>query len=293
MRHAFAPAHVTGLFAVHDDHADPAGRGSRGAGWCINQGAWASVEEADAVEAQVDGRPAPVTQAALKRLADEGDAAVSASIHLDLPTGQGFGMSAAGTLAACLAACDVLDLEPEAALTATHLAEVEAGSGLGDAMGSWLGGGEVRLAPGIPPFGTAMRIEPGDQEFLFCVLGDAVPTSRIITDPAWKQRTKDWGDGAVDRILEAGREHAWSTLLRESSVFSTMLGLMPERMEQLGGKLPEDARWGQVMLGSTMWVTGDPGDLQRAEAVLEQEGQVIRARPDVHGARLVRSVLHS
>lgn len=288
---AFAPAHVTGLFAVHDEDPDPLKRGSRGAGWTLTKGAWACAMPTDETVFLVNGEPdaAPVTKHALDRLAPDQPLAVD--LRLELPVGQGFGMSAAGTLAACLAATQLLDLEPERALEATHTAEVEMGAGLGDAIGSWFGGAEIRVKPGCPPHGWAMQVHPPeDHGFLYCVLGDPIPTEKIIRDEEWKQRTRRHGDDAVDRILDAGRETAWEHILQESVGFGSHLGLMPTRMLALGQKLPKDVQWGQCMLGSTLWVTGPRGDLERAAALLEGHGPLFQAKVDPNGARLVREL---
>lgn len=290
-RHAFAPGHVTGFFAVHDGYEDLSHKGSRGGGWSLERGAYAAVESADATHIASDGLPmdAPVTKDALRRLAPD------EQFHVDLvhqlPMSQGFGMSAAGSLAACLAAANLLDLEPDLALKAAHEAEVAAGTGLGDAVGSWFGGGELRIKPGCPPQGWAMHIHaPDEASFLFCTLGDPIDTGRIIRDPDWKERTRRYGDPAVDRLLEGGRDKAWTELLHESASFSRALGLAPAAMLELGKQLPDDLVWGQVMLGSTMWVYGLPGDLDRAEAMLEGHGPLLRAKVEPNGARLVRSM---
>ena len=291
---AFAPAHVTGLFAVHDAAEDPLLKGSRGAGWSLQRGAYAEVDEAARTVVRVDGEPdaAPVTQDALARLAP--DASFEVGLLHELPGGQGFGMSAAGTLAACLAATSVLGLEPEAALQATHAAEVLNGTGLGDAVGSWFGNGELRVKPGCPPNGWAMRIEaPDDARFLFCVLDDPLPTNAVIRNDAWRERTRRHGDPAVDRILDVGRPQAWKRILIESAVFSHKLGLMPPRMVALGAQMPDGLTWGQCMLGGTLWVAGGPGDLERAEAVLEGHGDTFTVGVDGNGARLVRQMPHA
>jgi pantoate kinase len=288
---AFAPAHVSGLFAVHDDDPDPLKRGSRGAGWSLDDGAVAQVakDPEGAVRISIDGQPAeaPVTRAALARLAPGQGLAVDLRLHL--PIGQGFGMSAAGTLAACLAAADELGLDPELALEAAHVAEVESGTGLGDAIGSWFGSGEVRMKPGCPPHGWALRIEPpAGTRFLFCVLGKAIPTPAIIRDAAWKRKTRELADPAVDRILAAKRDGAWDRILLESATFGQALGLMPAEMRRLGGLLPEGCRWGQSMLGNTMWVTGPEAGLETARRVLVKGGLLLEAGVDGNGARLVR-----
>lgn len=291
--HAFAPGHVSGLFAVHDDAPDLLHRGSRGAGWSVDLGATASVDADAAAHGRttvtIDGvaQDAPVTRDALARLAP--GRAFDVRLRLGLPVGQGFGMSAAGTLAACLAAASAAGLEPEEALAATHAAEVASGTGLGDAVGSWFGAGEVRMRPGCPPHGWALRIEPPPgTRFLFCVLGRGIPTPSIIKDEAWKRRTRDLADPAVDRILAAGRPMAWDLLLRESAAFSQGLGLMPDGMRRLGDALPAGVRWGQSMLGNTLWATGPAAALDAARPLLASAGPVIACGVDPNGARIAR-----
>lgn len=298
---AFAPAHVSGLFAVHDEHPDPLRKGSRGAGWSLDLGATATARPAAMAghgRLTLGGKPVaptdlPVTRAALSELGRaEG---LDIDLRLGLPVGQGFGMSAAGSLAACLAATAELGLEPEAALAATHRAEVGSGTGLGDAIGSWVGAAEVRVAPGIPPHGGATRIDVGAAPFLFLVMGQGIATPRIIRDEAWGRRTREHGDAAVDRILAAGRPDAWRTILGEAHAFSQALGLMPPAMTQLGTTLPAGCAWGQAMLGTTMWVTGPSGPLAEARETLAgtlagvADSRLVEARVDGNGARLVRS----
>jgi hypothetical protein len=92
----------------------------------------------------------------------------------------------------------------------------------------------------------------------------------------------------VDRILAAKRDGAWERILLESSSFSQALGLMPDAMRRLGGLLPETCRWGQSMLGNTMWVTGADADLEVARRLLVKGGLLLEAGVDPNGARLLR-----
>lgn len=287
--HAFAPGHVSGLFAVHDEAPDLLHKGSRGAGWSVELGATASVDLAAATRVAIDGQAtdAAVTKDALARLAP--GKPFDVRLRLGLPVRQGFGMSAAGTLAACLAAANLLGIEPEEALAATHAAEVASGTGLGDAVGSWFGAGEVRMRPGCPPHGWALRVEPpAGARFLFCVLGAGIPTPSIIRDAAWKKRTRELADPAVDRILAVGRPMAWDAVVRESAAFSQALGLMPDVMKRLGAALPPGVKWGQSMLGNTLWATGPSAALDEARPLLAGAGQLIACGVDAAGARIVR-----
>ncbi|HET6399212.1 MAG TPA: hypothetical protein VFH47_06630, partial [Candidatus Thermoplasmatota archaeon] len=199
---AHAPGHVSGLFAIHDEPEEPLRKGSRGAGWCVDRGATATAMPSERPRLRVDGAEGEweVTRRALHILAPR--QAMDVDVRLELPVGQGFGMSAAGTLAACLAAASELGLEPEAALEATHQAEVEAGGGLGDAVAAWHGSAEVRMRPGCPPHGWVSRVEPPPgTRLLYCVLGDPLPTRSVIREPSWKLRTRALAaSGAHQRV---------------------------------------------------------------------------------------------
>lgn len=303
MATAFAPGHVSGLFAVHDEAPDAMRKGSRGAGWSVAGGATATALPTTPQAHDSRNPPVPiltlagqatsthelaVTRAGLARLGPPA-AQLAIDLRVDLPVGQGFGMSAAGTLAACLAACLELDLDPELALEATHMAEVTSGTGLGDAIGSWFGGGEIRIKPGCPPHGWAMRIEPPEgARMLYCVVGEPIPTPKIIRDAAWKQRTRDLGDAAVDRLLAGGRAASWNALLTEASAFSQALGLLTPRMHDAGRALPEGTPWGQAMLGHTLWAQPSPRHWNEAKNALERFGPVHDLATDGNGARRVR-----
>lgn len=287
---AFAPGHVSGLFAVHDEAPDSLAKGSRGVGWSVEKGATAAVARAEHTTITVDGQAAnlPVTKAALGRLAP--NVGLDVRLTFDLPIGQGFGMSAAGTLAACLAATSELGLEPEAALAATHSAEVASGTGLGDAIGSWHGSGEIRIKPGIPPHGHAMRVDPPPgTRMLYLVAGPGIQTPRIIRDNDWKERTRELADPAVERILAVGRPLAWQAMLMESQKFTLHLGLLSGPLHDLAEQLPKDVMWGQSMLGTTLWVAGKEPALHRARVILEGHGKLVELGFDLNGARLVRA----
>jgi pantoate kinase len=134
-----------------------------------------------------------------------------------------------------------------------------------------------------------MRVEPpAGTEFLFCVAGPGIATPTILRDAAWKQRTRDLGDPAVDRILAAGRGEAWARILAESSAFTQALGLLPEPLRQTGAALPAGVAWGQCMLGTSLWATGPATALAEAEVLLARVGRVLRLAVDPNGARLVR-----
>ncbi len=204
---AYCPGHITGIFTIEDQEPDYAKKGSRGLGFCTELGATSEVTFTPGtgqINITVNGKKsdAPVTKMALQLMLPKLDLDITASIELQTPMCQGFGMSAAGTFATCLAAATALNIpEPmKESLTATHLAEIDMGSGLGDAVAMATGGFVQRLAPGIlhpdspgkqandaaPPRPNAIRLDTPDTEVLFCILGPKLSTKDIIQSAEMK-----------------------------------------------------------------------------------------------------------
>ena len=140
---AFAPGHITGFFEPVYHPEDMSRCGSRGAGVSVSLGAYSGVSVENTanktIEVFINGRksPAPVTRLALDFLVGNNPIDITVKTRLDLPMGQGFGMSAAGSLSACLAVAKICGLSESDALRASHFAEVHLGTGLGDVVSSF------------------------------------------------------------------------------------------------------------------------------------------------------------
>src|SRR5208282_6564450 len=110
---AFAPGHVTGIFAPDLGSSDPRGRGSRGLGVVVESGArseaiWQPEKRSRIQVRDERGGSLPITEEAVRHLVPAGSGSVSVLVRHELPVGQGFGMSAAGTLASSLAVAHLL-----------------------------------------------------------------------------------------------------------------------------------------------------------------------------------------
>lgn len=162
--------HLTWLFTVESDDSNPARQGSRGAGICIEAGltihCTATESSSDEIQITVADQnenstiDLQILYSEVVRIAshltDVGGIHWHFDVDTELPISQGFGLSAAGALAAARCVLTIatphyssIELE-RAALGIAHLVERRLSGGLGDVLGLAAGGVERRLIPGAP-----------------------------------------------------------------------------------------------------------------------------------------------
>lgn len=281
---AFCPGHITGFF-FPSDNREPVRAGSRGAGICIDRGATSAVEISKGtgkVAVTINGQAsdAPVTKAAVAALMGMRWLDVKVDTVLDLPAGEGFGMSAAGALSATAALAELLDMPIEDAFMAAHVAEIERHSGLGDVAALSKGGVTFRVKEGVPPFGEVMRIAD-DISIVACVVGPAVSTSAVLQDKVKKKALEQAG---LDCWGELYRDPTLDNFLRLSREFTVRSGIasdkVMEALQALDGLGPSS----MIMLGNAVFATGD---LDEEERVLRRFGPVYRLSSDTQGPRVL------
>ena len=284
---AFCPGHITGLFAIEDSAPTMEKRGSVGIGFCIELGATADivVRDGTGLTISINGveGAAPVTHRAIEIMVPDLDRAVEIGIEHDVPTGQGFGMSAAGTFAACLALAVELNIpDPKyAALHATHISEVENHTGLGDAVAQSIGGFVHRIEPGIPPHGEFEKLNFRTKEVVVCVLGDPIKTSSVLANGEQRYRIRESGHARL-RDCENGLDLA--SFISSSWVFARDAGLATDRMKKAIDEIGGIGQGSMVMLGNSIFAFGDVEALERA---LEPHGQVFRTGICQNGAMIL------
>ena len=304
---AFSPGHVTGLFEIHDEHADPERRGSRGAGFSLAEGAVTvvEVEPADSlvVEVTLDREPAEAatTREALVTLlkeavklgkiplnkdAPKGSRArvrVRVATEHQLPVSQGFGMSAAGALSASLALAKCLRMGRSDAVRAAHLAEVANRTGLGDVVGAALGGFEVRVKPGLPPWGNVQNFV-GYGDAVLCVVGGKLETRRILSDPEKRAGVNAAGGRALDALLKSP---SLQVFLEQSQRFARESGLLTPDLERAMHAAKPHGHASMSMLGNSLFAFGN---VPRLADALAPFGEVRVVPVSEAGARVVDAV---
>jgi len=265
---AFAPGHVSGLFAPAARGRDPRARGSVGAGIVLELGVRARAVAGPAsrpalrLTGDVPG-PFGISEDVARRLLGRRAVRLEVTLAHDLPIGQGFGASAAGALATALATAAVLRRPPDDARETAHLAELFGGGGLGG-VASILGGGwERRIRPGVPPWGRVVH-RPFRYPILLSVVGGPIPSPRVLADAARLQRMRDAGEEGLRRLRERPTAERF---LDESERFTDAAGLAGPAVRRLLGRLRRAGAWaGQAMFGRAVW-TVPRGPRSRVAAV--------------------------
>lgn len=282
---AFCPGHVTGFFEVHRTD-DALSTGSRGAGICLSLGATTEVEvassEEPSIRINIDGseREAPVTRRAVELLTGDEPLRVSVVTSLDLPEGQGFGMSAAGALSTSIAVCNVLALDRRRAFEAAHSAEVQLGGGLGDVSALRCGGVAIREKAGLPPIGRVSRID-GSPDIVLAVVGKPLKTADVLSDQRAVSSINMHGahklaelleEPTIDRMMRLSQSFARDTGLASAEVLSAMAAVEPPGIASMS------------MLGNSVFaIHADDSSVQTLSGL----GEVHLCTVDLEGPRLL------
>ena len=255
MTSAFCPGHITCFFQPVRT-ADVLTTGSRGVGIRLSKGTKVTLEERsdDSLKMVMDGKEGDyaVTRDAVRRISGRGFDII---IENDLPVSQGFGMSASGSIAAALCACEFECKDHSEAFVAAHISEVMNGGGLGDVSAiSCPSHVPVRKVAGIPPLGQVIDSGLELKDLRVAVLGEPMKTGNILSDPGTNRRLMESGSRSVDSFIADPSVDALFSLSRE---FSRYVGLETQIMSSRIDSLP---RSGMCMLGHSIFTLDDDGD---------------------------------
>jgi pantoate kinase len=390
---AFCPGHITGLFSVHDDTELFLGKGSRGSGVSVSLGALVNLalhrpEETGTKDSLVldlnvrglDQFPVDemIYRQALTELLPENGAGWKAVVRvsLQLPVGQGFGMSAAGALATTVAVWEALHSElprwdrkfrfqaqqeqffsmrsdefrvrplrkritthmeilqptdflstpiqpfgrPSGMLEGSavrepkkwldesqavkpsesiryadcvnvaHRIDIMRKGGLGDVIGAARGGVEIRMAPGVPPYGEIHTIPIGLDSVpsvVASVVGSPIETKTVLTSHVKRERIQGAGESALKRLMESP---STERMMAESRQFSIESGLHSLQVRSALSEADQFTTASQIMLGNSVFALLNPKDPERLKKVQEiwaRKGKVFTMEVDLHGARPV------
>lgn len=228
--------------------------GSIGIGIRLDKGATATVEERDddVVTVWLDG----VSSVALitRMVADQLAPGRGFDIHIvnDLPVSQGFGMSAAGALAAGLCIAELEGRTRNDVFIAAHKAEVVGGGGLGDVAAIVAGGDvPVRTVPGLPPFGRVENAGFRLPRITLAVIGGEMRTDAVLGNSEAVARIRA---AATDSMRLFSEDPTPERLFEASNMFSEASGLEDPRVSAaMDAVRARGYRAGMCMLGNSIF----------------------------------------
>jgi pantoate kinase len=282
---AFAPGHISGFFEpVYNQ--DMSRAGSRGAGINITLGAVSEVFTESSThqifDIYVNNRKCsdPVIKLALKFILGDKPIHVVVKTNLNLPVRQGFGMSAAGALSSTYALAKAIGISKNDAMKASHYAEVQLKTGLGDVMASSFGGVEIRKSAGLPPWGIIEHI-PGKYDLVLCIIGRKIDTKKILLDSSKANKIIDYGKYCTKKLIE---NPSIENLFLLSQTFTQKTGLADKRVLEAIDTANQFGMASMCMLGNSVFAIGNTDKLCRS---LSSFGKVYVCCVDEYGARVL------
>lgn len=262
---AFAPSHVTGLFSPAKEARDPRGRGSLGAGVVLELGVHATGEFLPGARTRFrltsdTGRHLEISEEAGRRLLGKRPGLLHVHLTHDLPLRQGFGSSAAGATATALVTARLLGIAQDHAFEVAHLCDLFGGGGLGGVAAILGGGWEVRLRPGIPPYGRIVH-GPFPDPLLVGVVGGSIPSPAILSNPRLLARIREAADG-LDQL---GTHSTPEEFLELSERFTDRVGFASSDLRTVLSALRRrGARAAQAMFGRSFFAVAPTPSVRRA-----------------------------
>ena len=249
---AFCPGHITCFFHPVRSY-DPMQAGSRGVGIKLSKGAKVSLEERndDRIITIMDGTECDcgITKAAIREI--DRTRGYNVIVENDLPVGQGFGMSAAGSLAAALCACEAVGKGIEEAFGAAHRSEIAGGGGYGDVSG--IRGRShvpIRSIAGLPPFGKVINSGLRMKNVTVAVLGTPLNTGDTLSNKETVAKIQEYGSRMVTDFIE---RPSIELLFDYSKEFSKAIGLETQEMKKALSELRKEGNAGMCMLGHSIF----------------------------------------
>lgn len=274
----FAPGHLTGLFQICDQAADPLQRGARGSGASLDLGVYTKVtaEPANSMSWRVkingietDGAfvSENVLQKFFKRMRPH---AITIEHTVETPAIAGFGSSGGGALSLALA----LNEATSAGLTSleaaqiAHVAEIECKTGLGSVFAAVRGGFGVLTKPGAPGVGDSISYPDQKSLRVVYLYFGPIPTKEALSNPALRAKINEMGGRFVD---ELSKKPTHEKFMRLSRQFTEHVGLVTPRLRAVFDRMDaEGYTFTMAMFGDVAFSVMEKNRALEAAGLLEK-----------------------
>lgn len=303
---AICPAGISSFFEVcnvdssGNPLADPARIGARGGGFAIPRGATSRAIVRKSAETRIkikiNSKPAPeahTTRSAIEQLLKTQGVTLDVGVDVMVasPIAAGFGTSAAGTLASCLAVSDAADMSVTLNELGriTHVSEVVNRTGLGTAAALLTGGFALVTEPGAPGIGLVDRLLFPKSHSIICAYIGPIPTRDALAKVEVATRV----NALAKRTMEVVRQNpTLSTFLAESRKFGQEAGFETTAVTRLISTMISSGATGAVqnMIGEAVHGVAHDGKVGRVVKSVKKAfpaAKVFAAPIDNQGVRLL------
>ncbi len=295
MATAFCPAHITGFFKAKLDKEDSKQSGSLGAGFSIQKGVKTTVTIRNKTKHDIsnftikvngfESGDMRVSEAVLSKFSTE-EKFVDVIHEIDVPVGYGFGSSAAVALSLSIALNDALECKLSKIKVAqiAHDVEIECKTGLGDVLGSYYGGFEIRDKPGAPGIGHVQKITLNKISIIM-ICFSPISTSKFIKERL--PQINGLGGKMVNKLLESKNYEHFQEMSLE---FAKYVDVMTPRMQKVVNELSKNnIKCGIALFGETIFSMIPKEKENKVLEILEKysDGIIIKSELDDVGARVL------
>lgn len=275
-------AHLTGIFEIRDQAPNILKKGSRGAGLSIQRGVTTSIldNEKSKPEIHFNGKNQPLSDLMVSvqvmnlLLPPEEQQNFIINHSFDIPIGGGFGASAAGALGAAFCINEFFDLgfNDLTLYQIAHKSEVLTKSGLGDVIGLYQGGLEIRIREGAPGYGETVGMKKDQNWKIATISFGGLSTSRVLSDSTKRVKVNSIGAGLIDQLL---LNPTLSNFVKLANKFTLGVQLWSENVKKVILNLPNNIIGSQIMLGDSILLCyqndDDLNDLKLKSDLLRSE----------------------
>ena len=290
---AFCPAHITGFFKADVEQLEPEKMGSLGAGFSIKDGVTTAVAaekngKSD-FQIKVSGyKPdnTDVSEFVVKEFQKLVDENYFIEIHHDIsvPISYGLGCSGAVALSLAYALNEALGtkLSKEEIGKIAHKAEIYCKTGLGDVIGSFYGGFEIRTKAGAPGIGSIKKIDNHSKVIIACF--SPISTKKFLEDKL--DIINGLGGKMVNKLIQTNDYNEFQDMSVE---FAKYVKVMTPKMDSVISELNNiGVKCGVALFGETIFTLVPEEKESKVLEILEKYDNniILQTEIDNVGARL-------